>query len=144
MSFLTALTMTWAIVAAPTHAPTPAPTQCTNALVRTLVGAGFTGPQLRTAWAIVMRESGGNPTSISRTHDYGLFQFNRATWKTQAWWNPKKLLTATYNARIAYTLTDGGRTFYPWDVNGQGKYLARYSTPYDFQKFSNFQKAYPC
>ena len=71
--------------------------QCKNALARRLHSAGFRGDNLRQAWAIAMRESGGNSKSISSTGDYGVFQFNRAAHHKQSWWNSQRLLTSDYN-----------------------------------------------
>lgn len=117
---------------------------CRDPLAQTLAAAGFRGADLREAWAIVKRESGGRPGAISPTHDYGLFQLNRATWSRQAWWKPAQLLTATYNAAVAYRLSDGGRTWRAWDLSGKGKWLGRYSTQHDYQRFLKFFNAYPC
>lgn len=100
--------------------------RCKNKLIGILTQAGFTGPNLREAWAIVMRETGGtaNPRVVSRTHDYGLFQFNRAAHRTQPWWDQTKLLTAEYNAKVAYRMSKGGRTWYAWGLDGQGRVKA--------------------
>lgn len=95
--------------------------ECPNRLAVVLKKVGFEGENLHEAWAIAMRESHGHPTSISRTKDFGLFQFNKATWKDQDWWKKKKLLRAKYNAKIAYQMSNGGETWYPWGLTGKGK-----------------------
>lgn len=97
---------------------------CRNALVLTLRNAGFKGSNLREAWAIAMRESHGKPRVISSTWDVGLFQFNRAAHSKQDWWNVEKLRTARYSAKIAYEMSDGGRTWYPWGLDGKGNVKA--------------------
>lgn len=94
---------------------------CRNALVKTLKHAGFRGEDLREAWAIAMRESGGRPKAVSSTHDYGLFQFNRATFATQSWWHSKRLLRAKYSAKLAHRYSRGGHTWYLWGLDGKGR-----------------------
>lgn len=105
--------------------PKKAPAVCKNDLVLTLRKAGFKKGNIREAWAIAMRESHGHAKSISRTHDYGLYQFNRAAHSKQSWWNVKKLLNADYNAKVAYRMSQGGKTWYPWGLDGQGKVKAQ-------------------
>lgn len=63
------------------------------------------------ARCIIQRESGGNPTAISPTQDYGLFQINRAAHKTtfERRYNRRfetYALTVEYNARYARYLYD--------------------------------------
>lgn len=97
-------------------------------LVDTLRDAGFQGQGLRIAWAIVMRESRGRANIVSRTGDYGLFQINKTTYGRSRWWlSDAHMLDARYNAAVAFVLSGGGRTFYPWDIDGRGRHLARYS-----------------
>jgi hypothetical protein len=98
---------------------------CKDKLAVALFRAGFTGEAHRNAWAIAMRESRGHRGAISRTNDYGLFQFNKATWGNQSWWNEKRLLKRLYNAKIAYKISEGGRTWYPWGLSGKGKVRAQ-------------------
>jgi len=119
-------------------------TTCTDPIVNVLHAAGFRGRALRNAYGIVMRESKGQADAISSTSDYGLFQFNRATWSEQPWWDPVRLLNPTYNASVAYTLSQGGRTWYPWDIGGKGQHLGRYSSTNTFRVFVQYVKAYPC
>ena len=68
---------------------------CTDRVVNVLHSAGFRGRALRYAYGIVMRESKGHARAISRTSDYGLFQFNRATWSKSTWWHSTRLLDPT-------------------------------------------------
>ena len=96
-------------------------TKCRNTLVRTLRSAGFRGENLREAWSIAMRESGGRASAVSPTRDYGLFQFNRATFAKQDWWDSSRLLTAEYSAQLAYRYSQGGRTWYLWGLDGKGR-----------------------
>jgi hypothetical protein len=127
-----------------TKAEKPKRKECKNWLVRELRAVGFRGENLREAWAIVMRESGGRANAISNTGDYGMFQFNRAAWSGQDWWNTEKMLTKRYNAQIAYKISKGGKTWYPWDINGKGKHLGRYSSSGVYQKYVSWYNKYPC
>lgn len=95
--------------------------QCPSKLVVLLKDAGFRGRNLREAWAIAMRESRGHAKSVSSTQDYGVFQFNKATWQEADWWDRERLLQARYNIRVAYRLSDGGRTWYLWGLDGRGR-----------------------
>ena len=107
-----------------------------QSLVATLRDAGFEGQALRIAWAIVMRESRGNARSVSRTGDYGLFQINKATYGREAFWTSDALMrTPWHNAAVAFDLSQGGRTWYPWDIDGQGRHLARYSSLASYKSF---------
>jgi hypothetical protein len=118
---------------------------CTNPVVTVLHSAGFRGQALRYAYGIVMRESKGNPRAISsRQADYGLFQFNRAAWSKADWWHSTRLLDPSYNAAVAWRLSQGGRTWYPWDIDGRGRHLGRYSSSATYRVFVQYVQAYPC
>lgn len=88
-------------------------------LVRVIKRAGFTGRDVRIAYAVAMRESSGDASQITNGADFGLFQFNRPSWGGSAWWNTSRLLTADYNARQAYRMVQrsGWR---PWGLNRSG------------------------
>lgn len=119
--------------------------QCKNWLVRELERAGFKGKNLREAWAIVMRESGGRADAISSTGDYGMFQFNRSAHHSQDWWNTQKLLTKSYNAKVAYRMSKGGKWWGPWDISGDGQtHLAQYTPHSAFAKYKQWYNKYPC
>lgn len=128
-----------ALAAAVYTAPT-----CTDPVVRVLHSAGFRGKALRYAYGIVMRESKGHAVAVSPGHDYGLFQWNRAAWSRATWWDPVRLLDPAYNAAVAFKISQGGRTFYPWDINGRGYHLARYSSRATFNVWVKYVKEYPC
>jgi Lysozyme like domain len=98
---------------------------CGDWLTRLLSRSGFEGEDLREAWAIVMRESGGREDAISRTDDLGLFQINTATWRKQPWFDRELLLTRKYNAQVAHTLSRGGGSWYSWGLDGHGRPDAR-------------------
>lgn len=119
------------------------PAHCDNSLATTLHSVGFRGQNLKEAWAIAMRESGGRASAISSTQDYGLFQFNRAAWHKAHWWDPKSLLQPKYNATVAFRVSKGGKTWYPWDLSGKGEHLGRYSPASVGQKFQHWLNKFP-
>jgi hypothetical protein len=94
---------------------------CGDRLTRLLARTGFSGEDLREAWAIVMRESGGSADSVSETGDLGLFQINSDTWQAEKWFDHDLLLTRRYNSQVAYQLSRGGRTWYSWGLDGHGR-----------------------
>ena len=116
---------------------------CKNWLAKELKSAGFKDKGLKIAWSIAMRESGGRANAISSTGDYGVFQFNRAAWSGQPWWNTHKLLTRKYNIMVAYKISQHGTTWYPWDINGQGKHLKRYTPNSVYHKYEAWYSKYP-
>jgi Lysozyme like domain len=95
--------------------------RCGDWLTRLLSRNGFAGENLREAWAIVMRESGGNARSVSRTGDLGLFQINTETWQDEEWFDRKLLLTKRYNTQVARQISRGGRSWYSWGLDGHGR-----------------------
>ena len=95
--------------------------RCGDWLTKVLARVGFEGENLREAWAIVMRESGGNEDAISVTNDLGLFQINTFAWSSQDWFNRELLLTREYNAQVALMLSQGGKSWYAWGLDGQGR-----------------------
>ena len=120
------------------------PSPCKNWLVRKLKEAGFKGKGLRIAWAIAMRESGGRANAISSTGDYGVFQFNRAAHSGQPWWDTAKMLDRKYNIMIAYQISQGGKTFYPWDIDGNGNHKGNYTSSGVYNKYKSWFNKYPC
>lgn len=118
---------------------------CSNPTVRLLEQAGFSGRALRYAYGIVMRESKGNPRAVSPGGaDWGLFQWNRAAWSRAAWWDERQLLDGAYNASVAFRISQGGKTFYPWDINGRGFHLGRYSSRSTYRVWVQYVKQFPC
>ena len=92
----------------------------------TTQAAGYFPPSARTKiTCIIQRESGGDPTAISPTQDYGILQLNRAAHATN-FYNRYHLpfttyaLTVKYNAMYGRYLYDyyrahGGSGFEPWN-----------------------------
>lgn len=99
-------------------------------LAQVLSLAGFEGKALKTAWAVVKKESNGRPLAFNgnrRTGDssYGIFQINmigglgedrreRYDLKTN-----KELFNPLLNAEIAYQMTGAGDDWSSWKV-GKG------------------------
>lgn len=99
----------------------------TDPIVSYLKQAGFSGDALRTAWAIVQRESSGNPRAFNgngETGDqsYGLFQINMlgamgpSRLKQFGITSNDQLLDPLTNARAAYKLSKGGTDFGAWGI----------------------------
>ena len=128
----------------PAAAKSKATWSCTNVLAQRLYKAGFRGTNIREAWAIAMRESGGRPSAVSSTGDYGVFQFNRVAHNKQVWWDTRRLLTAPYNISVAYQVSKGGRTWYPWDIDGNGQHKGNYTSASTYRVFAKWYAKYPC
>lgn len=96
-----------------------------NRMIPILQKAGFTGEGLRTAYAIMRRESGGNPGAYNpkaETGDqsYGLFQINMlgnlgpARRKQFGLTRNEELYNPLRNAQIAYQMSKGGTDWGAW------------------------------
>ena len=116
-------------------------------LISVLKEAGFTGENLREAWAIAKRESGGRPSAFNgnfNTGDksYGLFQinmigdmgpsrrdkFNLST--NEDLFNPVK------NAKVAYQMSKGGSDWGAWGL-GPNAYTKESRHVNGFKKWYN-------
>jgi hypothetical protein len=96
-------------------------------LAQLLSAVGFEGKALKTAWAVVKKESNGRPLAFngnSRTGDssYGIFQINmigglgvtrRDKYDLET---NKDLFDAVINAEIAYHMSNGGENWVAWKV----------------------------
>ena len=94
-------------------------------LVDLLHAVGFKGEALRHAWAIVMKESRGNPLSHNGNrdtgdHSFGLFQINMVDSlgqdrreKFSLEYNAQ-LLNPVVNAKIAYHMSKQGENWVAW------------------------------
>ena len=100
-------------------------------LVELLAAVGFEGKALKTAWAVVMRESRGRPVAHNKNastgdNSYGLFQINMLgsmgvdrLAKFQDKIGIKKvtdLLDPVANAKAAYYMTAGGKDWGSWGL----------------------------
>lgn len=92
-----------------------------------LILVGFTGDGLRDAWAVVMKESRGNPAVHNRNADsgdnsYGLFQINMlgsmgpARREQYGLNSNQELFNPVVNAEIALELSHGGTDFGHWGI----------------------------
>jgi len=59
--------------------------ECKDPVVKWIRQAGFTGIEVRVAWAIAQRESNGNPKE-STMPDLGLMQLNYPSWGRTKYW----------------------------------------------------------
>ena len=96
-------------------------------LVDLLSQVGFEGKSLKLAWAVVMRESRGNPTSHNDTastgdNSYGLFQINmigglgedrRAKFRIE---KNSELFDPVTNAKAAFYMSAKGTNFGSWGL----------------------------
>lgn len=94
-------------------------------LVSILKEAGFSGENLRVAYAVARAESSGRPRAhnnnrVSGDLSYGIFQINMidklgpARRKRYSLSSNDDLYQPELNARIAYEMSDGGRDWTPW------------------------------
>lgn len=99
-------------------------------LAQLLYAVGFEGRALKTAWAVVKKESNGRPLAFndnSRTGDssYGIFQINmigglgvdrreKYELKTNT-----ELFNPVINAEIAFHMSNGGENWNSWKVGSE-------------------------
>ena len=108
-------------------------------LVELLESVGFEGYSLKVAWATVMKESMGTPTSFNGNrstgdNSYGLFQINMLGSMGQDRRDKfnldsnDDLFDPVKNAEIAYHMSDGGKDWSAWKgITWKTKeWLARY------------------
>lgn len=100
--------------------------------------AGLSDGNAKTAAAIAMAESGGNPNSHNSTppdDSYGLWQINmlgslgpsrRAVYRLKA---NSDLFDPATNARVMAALSQGGRNFKPWTTYTSGAYRQFINNP---------------
>ncbi len=98
-------------------------------LVRLLHAVGFEGKALRTAWAVVKKESNGRPLAFNgnrKTGDssYGIFQINMigglgVTRREKFDLNSNvELFDPVVNAQVAYHMSGGGDDWTAWKISG--------------------------
>lgn len=98
-------------------------------LARLLSAVGFEGKALKTAWAVVKKESNGRPLAFNgnrRTGDssYGIFQINMigglgVSRRDKFDLNSNvELFDPVVNAQVAYHMSGGGDDWSSWKISG--------------------------
>lgn len=96
-------------------------------------GAGFSGSALAKAVAIALAESSGNPSAhnaVPPDDSYGLWQINMygsmgpARRKQFGLSSNSQLFDPATNAKAAYAISNGGKSFGAWSTYTSGAYLA--------------------
>lgn len=104
-------------------------------LIKILRNAGFKGDGLRMAWAITQKESGARPYAHNdnpKTGDnsYGLFQINmyrgleEARQKAYKLESNEDLFDPSTNAKIAFKISRGGKSWGAWTTKDSASKLA--------------------
>ena len=100
--------------------------------------SGFKGYNLKVAWAVVMKETHGNPLAHNYNphtgdNSYGIFQINlygALKYRVKAYGlkSAHELTNPVRNAEIAYELSSGGTDWSPWHANRgeRDRYLVNY------------------
>ncbi|MEW2498366.1 transglycosylase SLT domain-containing protein [Streptomyces nodosus] len=106
-------------------------------LMDILKKAGFKGEGLKMAYAIAMAESSGNARAHNGNagtgdNSYGLFQINMLGGmgperrKRYGLKSNDDLFDPLTNAKIAYAMSNGGKSWGPWSTYGNGMYKKYY------------------
>lgn len=120
-----------------------------KALLGWLQQTGLTGERLRQAWAVGMKESGGNPSAFNgnaSTGDksYGLFQINMigslgpARLRQYGLSSADELFDPVVNCRVMMRLSNNGTNWGPWGI-GPNSYKRTQSSP----GYERYYNAYP-
>lgn len=115
-------------------------------LVSLLKSVGFKGQALKSAWAVAMRETHGNPLAYNnnrRTGDnsYGLFQVNMIDdlgVQRREHYGLKSnnaLFDPVTNASIVYKMTNGGKNWSSWGI---GRHAYRNNEAGYYEWLKNF------
>lgn len=97
-------------------------------LVALASGAGFTGPDLVTAVAIALAESGGNPQAYNpermagAAQGYGSFGLWQIYLQAHPEFSSLNLFDPQTNASAAYAVYSGAGGFSPWSTYKSGAY----------------------
>lgn len=125
---LAAATLAISMTVAPAPAPKAKP--CTDRVVAWIKQAGFTGVEVRVAWAIAQRESNGNPNE-STYPDLGLMQLNAPSWQGTKYW-PANVYDPVQNLRaVKRMVRDYG--WQPWGLR-----VKRDVVTYDFSAYGGW------
>ena len=125
---LCAATLAATVTVAP--APVVKAKPCNDRVVAWIKKAGFTGANVRVAWAIAMRESNGNPRE-STPPDLGLMQLNIGAWSGTKYW-PANIYDPVQNLRaVRHMVRDFG--WQPWGLR-----VKRGIVTYDFTSYGGW------
>lgn len=86
--------------------------------IKALIAETWPAHARRMAECVAWHESRYTPRAVSPTGDYGLWQINKATWDRTFTWS--RIFEPRYNARAAYRISRGGRSWTPWTVYRMG------------------------
>jgi hypothetical protein len=119
-----------------------------------LAHVGFRGNSHKIAWAVMMRESRGNPRAHNRNEStaddsYGLFQINmrgylgKARRVSYGLSRDSQLLDPLTNAWVAFRMSKGGRDFGPWGIgpNAYRKNRGIETVSRHFESYPGYPKA---
>lgn len=120
-------------------------------LVELLQVVGFTGQDLREAWAIAKKESNGRPLSFNGNRmtgdsSYGIFQINMIDSLGQdrrdkfSLGSNAELFNPVINVQIAYHMSNGGEDWSSWHI-GKNAYTSTSSSHY--AKFKEWLSKFP-
>lgn len=121
------------------NVPAPAPgAKGGKALLGWLQQAGLSGDKLRTAWAVGMAESGGNPRAHNGNagtgdNSYGLFQINMigslgpARLKQYGLKSNEELFDPAVNIRVMIRMSGNCTNWSPWSAYKNGAYRKFYN-----------------
>lgn len=130
--------------------------QCADRVAGILHGAGFRGQALRTAWAIVMRESKGQNLDESSpwyTGALGMWQVQTSAHSGKPWWSRAAMLDPDRQARLVYLhLSARGTDFRHWgigpggttDTTFYGGWSSSQVWRWITEPFQRYWRQYPC
>lgn len=135
----------------------PRPTfACADRVAHRLHEAGFRGDSLRTAWAIVMRESQGQNLGADSpyfTGAYGIFQVQESAHSGKPWYSRSAMLDPDRQARLVYLhLSARGTDFRHWGIGPGGTtdttFYGGWSSDQVYrwitEPFNRYYTEYPC
>lgn len=152
----------WGTRPDPRPRPKPRPSRdqvrwsCSDPVARTLHAAGFRGDSLRSAWAIVMRESRGQNLDESSpyfTGALGWFQVQTSAHSSKPWWSRSAMLDPDRQARLVYLhLSARGTDFRHWGIGPGGSTDATFYGGWSSSQvwawitepFQRYWRQYPC
>jgi hypothetical protein len=100
-------------------------------IIEILKLAGFRGNELKMAWAVAVRESTLKPLALNKASNcYGLFQINMSgsmgpdRREKYGLSSNEDLFDPLTNAKIAYQMSNGGKSWSAWSTENSAKKLS--------------------